>query len=75
MKILLCPEYFYPHIGGGEVWSFNVAKLLAKKGHKVSVLTYKQPCYTKDEWVDGVHIKRLGPFAIPGVQPYFRRAL
>jgi len=75
MKILLCPEYFYPHIGGGEVWSWNVAEMLAKKGHKVSILTYKQPGYTKDESINDVHIKRLGPFIITGVQPYFRRAL
>ncbi|MEM3404461.1 MAG: glycosyltransferase family 4 protein [Nitrososphaeria archaeon] len=75
MKILLCPEYFYPHIGGGEIWIWNVAKFLAKKGHKILVLTYKQPGHTKDESINGFKIKRLGSFAVNGVQPYFRRAL
>jgi hypothetical protein len=59
MQILYCPEYFFPHIGGGEVWSFNTGKALVKRGYKIVVVTYKHPMHCKDEIIDGcliIHI-------------------
>jgi len=75
MKILYCPEYFFPHVGGGEVWSFNMGKALVKRGYKIVVLTYKHPMHFKDEIIDGLIILRIGPFPVSGVQPYFKRAI
>jgi glycosyltransferase involved in cell wall biosynthesis len=73
LRILFLPEYFLPHIGGGEIWCWNVARNLAKK-HEITVLTYKHPEKRVSEIVDNVSIVRMGPFPIPGVQPYFTRA-
>jgi len=75
LRVLMCPEYFYPQVGGGEVWFWQVARHLVKRGHEVHILTYKHPGYTTDNVIEGIHIHRLGPFPIRGVQPYFRRAL
>jgi len=75
MEILLCPEYFYPHVGGGEVWSFNLSKNLTNKGHKITVISYKHPKHLKNELLYGIKILRIGPFPIEGVQPYFKRAI
>ena len=74
MKILLCPEYFFPHVGGGEVWMFNLSKILVNRGHKVTVITYKCPKHLEDEILSGIKVLRFGPFPIGGVQPYFKRA-
>ncbi len=73
MRVLFLPEYFLPHVGGGEVWCWNVARNLAKR-HEVTVLTYKHPERRMSEVVDKVNIIRVGPFPISGVQPYFTRA-
>jgi len=75
MQILYCPEYFFPHIGGGEVWSFNTGKALVKRGYKIVVVTYKHPMHCKDEIIDGLIILRIGPLTVSGVQPYFKRAI
>ena len=74
MKILMCPEYFIPSIGGGEVWSWQVAKHLVRKGNDVDILTYKHPEKPHDEKIEGVNIRRIGAFPISGVQSYFKRA-
>jgi glycosyltransferase involved in cell wall biosynthesis len=73
LRILFLPEYFLPHIGGGEIWCWNVARNLAKK-HEITVLTYKHPERRASEIIDNVNIVRMGPFPIPGVQPYLTRA-
>ncbi|MGB9727760.1 MAG: glycosyltransferase family 4 protein, partial [Nitrososphaeria archaeon] len=75
MRILLCPEYFIPHVGGGEVWSFNVSKILARKGYNVMVISYKHPNRFHNEIIDGVQIFRIGPFPVKGIQPYLIRAI
>jgi glycosyltransferase involved in cell wall biosynthesis len=69
LRILFLPEYFLPHVGGAEVWCWNVARNLAKK-HEITVLTYKHPERRDSEIVDNVSIVRMGPFPIPGVQSY-----
>jgi glycosyltransferase involved in cell wall biosynthesis len=44
MKILLLSAAFPPHVfGGGEIAAYNIACLLAKRGHEVSVATLKEP--------------------------------
>jgi glycosyltransferase involved in cell wall biosynthesis len=75
MRILYCPEYFFPHVGGAEVWLFYTSIILAKKGHEVTVITYKHPLHSSNEVIDGVKVRRVGIFPIKGIQPYFKRAL
>ncbi|MEM3872606.1 MAG: glycosyltransferase family 4 protein [Nitrososphaeria archaeon] len=75
MEILLCPEYFFPHVGGGEVWLFHLSKILVNKGHKITVISYKHPKHLQNEILSGIKILRIGLFPIGGVQPYFKRAI
>lgn len=39
MKICLVAELFYPNLGGGEKYLFEMAQSLAEEGHQVKVLT------------------------------------
>lgn len=54
MKIVICTNYFYPHIGGSEVVCLALAKHLAKQ-HQVYVLTRKI-AQRKSTDVDGIKI-------------------
>jgi glycosyltransferase involved in cell wall biosynthesis len=48
MKILLLSAIFPPHVfGGAEIAAYNMACLLAKRGHDVSVATLKEPDETE----------------------------
>lgn len=50
--ILIVSSIFPPHIfGGAEVAAFNRAKLLAKRGHRVSVMTLREK-NTQPAWGD-----------------------
>ena len=75
LRILFGCDYFHPIIGGGEEWNKQVAFELSKKGHEVTVLTYKVPGYRVDSILNGVKVKRMGPCVIRGTRPYLRRAL
>jgi hypothetical protein len=44
MKILIVSAIYPPHIfGGAEIAARNLAKLLAQRGHEMSVLTMGEP--------------------------------
>ncbi|MBD3206229.1 glycosyltransferase [Candidatus Bathyarchaeota archaeon] len=75
MRVLFGCDYFHPIVGGGEEWNKQVAFRLNKKGHDVTVLTYKVPGYRVDSILNGVKIRRMGPCIITGTRPYLRRAL
>ena len=76
LRIAFFPEYFYPHVGGAETWTANIARCLARLGHNVEVFTYRMPGATSDQTVSGVEIRRIGrPFVIAGSRPYFKRFL
>lgn len=76
INVVVMSDYFWPQIGGNEEWNRQVSLELARRGHGVTVLTYRMPGHTKDEVLEGlVHVKRMGPCTIRGIQPYFKRAL
>jgi len=58
-KILISCTYYLPNISGVTVYVDILAKKLAQKGHKVSILTcrYKNNL-TKDKEIDGMKIHR-----------------
>ncbi len=69
MNIVFLSHYFYPHIGGVEKHTMEVAKEFKRKGNNVSILTEKYNKYLMDEEVwNGIkifrfeypHIKYLG---------------
>jgi glycosyltransferase involved in cell wall biosynthesis len=39
MKILICSEFYYPHIGGVEEHNFQLANFLQNKNHDVEIVT------------------------------------
>ncbi len=59
MKILFLSNYFYPHIGGVETHALEIAKILAKNGNEVSVITEKYRRLEKEEIHQGIKIYRF----------------
>jgi glycogen synthase len=58
LDILFVSEYFYPRAAGGEVWAWELCTALAKRGHKVTVITCSHTKLPADETVSGVRILR-----------------
>jgi len=60
-KLTICfvVEYYYPHIGGGELLFQKLAEGLAREGHRCSVITCRLPGTGKFETVNGVDIYRV----------------
>jgi glycosyltransferase involved in cell wall biosynthesis len=76
LRIGFFPDFFYPHIGGAEIWVAEVAKRLHLSGHQIEIFTYRMPFAIKDEAIDGVTVHRVGwPFIVSGSRPYFIRFL
>jgi glycogen(starch) synthase len=65
MRILLAPSAYYPHVGGIEETTRQLALTFEGKGHQVSVLTNRWPeGVTRREVLDGIRVERL-PFPLP----------
>lgn len=64
-KITICfvIEYYYPHVGGGEVLFQKLAEGLVKEGHRCDVVTCRIPGAKRFEVVNGVNIYRV---QVPG---------
>ncbi|MDD5722475.1 MAG: glycosyltransferase family 4 protein [Syntrophales bacterium] len=64
-KLAICfiLEYYYPHVGGGEVLFQKLAEGLVKEGHRCDVVTCRIPGTKKFEVVNGVNIYRV---RVPG---------
>ncbi|MFQ6136760.1 MAG: glycosyltransferase family 4 protein [Candidatus Hydrothermarchaeales archaeon] len=75
MKIAFLPDYYFPHVGGMEVWTHQVARHMSKLGHKVTIFTYKTSARGRDERDEGVTVKRVGPLIIDAPHSYFKRAI
>ena len=60
MKVLICITYYRPHTSGLTIYAERLARALAARGHKVTVLTSQyQKSLPKEETIDGVHIVRI----------------
>ena len=59
MKILFVVEHYHPYIGGAETLFKNLCEGLAKRGHKVTVVTSLLPNTDKREQLNGVRIFRV----------------
>ncbi|ALI37564.1 Alpha-D-kanosaminyltransferase [Candidatus Nitrosocosmicus oleophilus] len=60
MNILYITQWFSSEGGGGEVVFMNVARGMAKKGHKVDVISHILS-NTVDEQIHGLKIHRINP--------------
>ena len=60
-KLTICfiLEYYYPHVGGGEILFQELAEGLVKEGHQCDVVTCRIPGTKRFEVVNGVHIHRV----------------
>lgn len=57
---ILVINYEFPPLGGGAGrGTYNLARELAKKGHKVDVLTSRAVGFTKTEKIEGFHVYRV----------------
>ena len=60
MKILFVLTYFRPHVSGLTIYVDRLARALARRGHKVTVLTSQYDrSLLREEVVDGVRIVRV----------------
>jgi glycosyltransferase involved in cell wall biosynthesis len=70
MRILLAAQFFPPDIGGEERHVFNLANILAARGHQVAVATQHVPGAPDTEVLaSGVQVHRFSTMAmrLPGV--------
>jgi glycogen synthase len=69
MRIMLAPSAYYPHVGGIEELTRQLALTLASRGHDVSVLTNRWPTgVARHEMLGGVDVTRLA-FPLPAARP------
>ncbi|HII06631.1 MAG TPA: glycosyltransferase family 4 protein [Methanotrichaceae archaeon] len=59
MKILQTPARFYPFTGGVENYVHNLSRELVEMGHEVTVLCANEPESKKNEFIDGIKVRRL----------------
>jgi glycosyltransferase involved in cell wall biosynthesis len=59
MKVVDVNPFFHPFKGGIEHRMYHSCKLLAEKGHDITVLTGRLPGTDEEETVDGIRIIRL----------------
>jgi glycogen synthase len=70
MRIVLAPSAYYPHVGGIEELTRQLALTLLSRGHDVSVLTNRWPAgVVRREVLDGVDVTRLA-FPLPAARPF-----
>lgn len=70
MRLLLAAQFFPPDIGGEERHVFNLANILADRGHDVAVATQRIPGSSDEEALpSGVQVHRFATMAMrmPGV--------
>src|SRR5437868_2803547 len=69
LRVLLVPSAYYPHVGGIEELTRQLALALRARGHDVAVLTNRWPTgVLPSEVLDGIEVTRL-QFPLPAMQP------
>ena len=58
-----------------EIWTYQVAKHLAKRGHDVTIYTYRTAKHRNDERSEGITIKRVGIPLITKPHSYLLRGI
>jgi glycosyltransferase involved in cell wall biosynthesis len=59
-RVLLVLDHFYPHVGGGETMFWELSRALVRQGHRVNVVTSREPDSPRRESIAGVEIHRVG---------------
>jgi glycosyltransferase involved in cell wall biosynthesis len=59
VNVLLVLTYYYPHVSGLTIYVQRLATALARRGHRVTVLTSRyDPALPAEEVIDGVNVVR-----------------
>lgn len=58
-RVVFVVEYYYPHVGGGEIVFQHLAEGLAARGLDVHVVTCRLPDTAREETLRGVRIHRV----------------
>ena len=59
MNVLLVLTYYHPHVSGLTIYAKRLATALARRGHRVTVLTSRyDPALPAEEVIDGVRVVR-----------------
>ena len=70
LRVLLVPSAYYPHVGGIEELTRQLALALSARGHNIAVLTNQWPAgVPRSEVLDGIEVTRLA-FPLPAMQPF-----
>ena len=70
LRIVLAPSAYYPHVGGIEELTRQLALAFEQRGHRVSVLTNRWPDgVSRNEVLDGLQVVRLR-FPLPAARPF-----
>ena len=70
LRVLLAPSAYYPHVGGIEELTRQLALALIARGHHAAVLTNRWPAGVKpSETLDGIEVTRLR-FPLPALHPF-----
>lgn len=59
MKVIIVAPYFYPRIGGAEIYTINIARQLKAMGWKVVIVTTGKPDPKEAESLEGMPVYRL----------------
>jgi glycosyltransferase involved in cell wall biosynthesis len=59
MKVIIVAPYFYPHVGGAEVYTINIARRLRAIGWKVVIVTTGKSYLKTTEDLEGMTLYRL----------------
>lgn len=69
LRVVLAPSAYYPHVGGIEELTRQLALALQGRGHETTVLTNRWPDgVLQSEMLDGVDVTRLR-FPLPAAPP------
>jgi glycosyltransferase involved in cell wall biosynthesis len=69
LRVLLAPSAYYPHVGGIEETTRQLALKLVEHGHRTAVLTNRWPeGVAATEVLGGVEVTRM-PFPLPAARP------
>jgi glycosyltransferase involved in cell wall biosynthesis len=59
-QVLIALTYYRPHVSGLTIYAHRLARGLARRGHRVTVLTSRfHPRLEAREWMDGVEVVRV----------------
>ena len=69
MRVWLAPSAFFPHIGGVEELTYQLAQTLTASGDEIVIVTHRHPRELDEcDILDGIDVRRI-EFTAPRAQP------